>query len=60
MQIYIINGPNLHNIGNREPDTYGKFSFDEFLINLKKNLINIQFIIFNHTMKEKLYQKYIR
>ncbi|HOK39272.1 MAG: type II 3-dehydroquinate dehydratase [Bacteroidales bacterium] len=36
MQIYIINGPNLHNIGNREPDTYGKFSFDEFLINLKK------------------------
>lgn len=36
MQIYIINGPNLHNIGNREPDIYGNFSFDEFLINLKE------------------------
>ncbi len=40
MQIYIINGPNLHNIGTREPDIYGKLSFDNFLVNLKQEFVN--------------------
>ena len=40
MQIYIINGPNLHNIGIREPDIYGKLSFDNFLVNLKQEFVN--------------------
>ncbi len=36
MRIYIINGPNLQNIGEREPDIYGKKSFDYYLYQLRK------------------------
>jgi 3-dehydroquinate dehydratase-2 len=31
MKIVIINGPNLNLLGKREPDTYGKVGFDEYL-----------------------------
>jgi len=35
MRILIINGPNLNNIGLREPEIYGNISFSDFLENLK-------------------------
>lgn len=35
MRILIINGPNLNNIGIREPDIYGKISFSDYLESLK-------------------------
>lgn len=31
MKIQIINGPNLNLLGKREPEVYGKKSFDEYL-----------------------------
>lgn len=31
MKIQIINGPNLNLLGKREPDVYGKKSFDDYL-----------------------------
>lgn len=36
MKVIIINGPNLNLIGAREPEKYGKVSFDTYLIDLKK------------------------
>lgn len=36
MKIYILNGPNLNMLGIREPDKYGKESYD-FLINMLRN-----------------------
>lgn len=34
MRILIINGPNLNNIGIREPEIYGKINFSDYLENL--------------------------
>ena len=34
-KIIIINGPNLNLLGKREPDIYGKMSFDEFFSDIK-------------------------
>lgn len=36
MKIMIINGPNLNLLGKREPEKYGKASFEDFLIDLRK------------------------
>lgn len=36
MKILIINGPNLNLLGKREPDVYGKTSFDTYLEDLRK------------------------
>lgn len=36
MKILILNGPNLNLLGVREPDVYGKMSFDNYLEELRK------------------------
>tara|TARA_B100000902_G_scaffold139745_1_gene137821 strand:+ start:5846 stop:6256 length:411 start_codon:yes stop_codon:yes gene_type:complete len=41
MKVLIINGPNLNLLGKREKSIYGKVSFDEYLISLKKEFSNI-------------------
>jgi 3-dehydroquinate dehydratase-2 len=35
LKLAIINGPNLHLLGRREPDIYGNQSFEEYLEELK-------------------------
>jgi 3-dehydroquinate dehydratase II len=46
MRVRIINGPNLNNIGIREPDIYGKISFSSFLDKLKMDYSNYEISYF--------------
>jgi 3-dehydroquinate dehydratase-2 len=43
LNITIINGPNLNLLGKREPSVYGNESFDDYLMQLKKNFPQINF-----------------
>lgn len=42
MKILIINGPNLQNIGEREPNIYGSICFDDFFEKLCAEFSNAQ------------------
>ncbi len=52
MQILVLNGPNINMLGIREPDTYGKDSYNDLLNLLKKAAaerhIDISFYQSNH------------
>lgn len=60
MNILILNGPNLHVIGTREPKIYGSRSFDSFYQELSACFQNIRFSYFqsNHEgeLIDRLYQ----
>ncbi len=40
MKIIIINGPNLNLLGKREPDIYGKVSFEDYFKELKHEFVD--------------------
>lgn len=52
MQILVLNGPNINMLGIREPDTYGKKSYDDLLDLLKtaasERQVGISFYQSNH------------
>lgn len=51
MRLLIINGPNLNNIGKREPNIYGNISFKEYFNNNLTSMPDFE-LSFNHTHKE--------
>ena len=50
VQIIIINGPNLNLLGVRQPEIYGKKSFEDFFIDLEKEFpdYNLHYYQSNH------------
>lgn len=41
-KILILNGPNLNLLGRREPDIYGRQTFDDYLAELREAFADIQ------------------
>jgi len=54
MKIIIINGPNLNLLGKREVNIYGKKSFEDHLIVLKKKFPNIQIDYFQSNIEGEI------
>lgn len=54
MKIAIINGPNLNLLGKREPDVYGKQTFDDYLGDLKILFPEIEFSYFQSNVEGEL------
>lgn len=54
MNIAIINGPNLNLLGKREPEVYGKETFETFLENLIKIFPDVQFNYFQSNVEGEL------
>lgn len=57
MHFLIINGPNLHNIGLREPEIYGNLIFDEFFNKLQKDFPNIELDYFQSHIEGEIIQR---
>jgi len=52
MKIYVINGPNLNMLGIREPDIYGRTTYADLLVMIKKEAdvigVDVEFMQSNH------------
>lgn len=57
MKINIINGPNLNLLGKREPHIYGNITFEEYLIQLKKDFPSIQIDYFQSNVEGEIINK---
>lgn len=57
MQITIINGPNLNLLGKREPDVYGRESFEQYLTGLRQKFPDITFDYFQSNIEGELIDK---
>ncbi len=50
----IINGPNLNLLGTREPDTYGKESFEEYFSKLQFKFREVELSFFQSNIEGEL------
>ncbi len=57
MRFLIINGPNLHNIGNREPQNYGNILFSNFLDDLRKDFSEIEIDYYQSQIEGEIISK---
>ena len=57
MKIIIINGPNLNLLGKREPEIYGKKSFEEFLCDIKKQFTQIEIEYYQSNIEGEIINK---
>lgn len=54
MKITIVNGPNLNLLGVREPEKYGCLSFDEYLVQLRKNYPDVEISCFQSNIEGEI------
>ena len=54
MKLSIINGPNLNLLGKREPNIYGKESFDVYLDFLKEKYSKVNFDYFQSNIEGQI------
>lgn len=54
MKIAIINGPNLNLLGVREPEVYGKQTFEQYFEELKKKYAGTSFTYFQSNIEGEL------
>ncbi len=57
MKLHIINGPNLNLLGKREPETYGKQSFEEYFEKLKTRFPEVELHYFQSNVEGELINK---
>ena len=57
MKIQIINGPNLNLLGKREPETYGKESFENYFEKLKQRFPSLELNYFQSNAEGELINK---
>jgi 3-dehydroquinate dehydratase-2 len=57
MKIQIINGPNLNLLGVREKSIYGSASFDDYLIDLRKQFPEIEIAYYQSNVEGELINK---
>lgn len=56
-RIQIINGPNLNLLGKREPSVYGNQSFEDYLLELKKNFPQVDLVYFQSNIEGEIIDK---
>ena len=54
MKVAIINGPNLNLLGTREPEVYGRKSFEDYLEELRAKFEKIDFSYFQSNVEGEL------
>lgn len=57
MKIIIINGPNLNLLGKREPEIYGKQTFEDYLKRLQSEFEDIQIEYYQSNIEGELITK---
>ena len=57
MKILIINGPNLNLLGKREPEVYGRTTFQDYFTQLQFKFKNIQLEYFQSNIEGELITK---
>ena len=57
MKIIIINGPNLNLLGKREPEVYGKESFEEYFKKLQQRFSELDLDYFQSNIEGELIDK---
>ncbi len=57
MKLIIINGPNLNLLGKREPDVYGRTSFEDYFAQLQMKFKDVQLAYFQSNIEGEIINK---